>query len=48
MDKTTAPSVSSISRMLRGGKRGDEDPKRDHSIDGILGECVDNQYLVIF
>ncbi|KAE8744832.1 hypothetical protein FOCC_FOCC008556, partial [Frankliniella occidentalis] len=39
-DKTTAPSVSSISRLLRGGRRDDcGDPRRNHSIDGILGEC---------
>ncbi|XP_042230556.1 protein gooseberry-neuro-like isoform X3 [Homarus americanus] len=36
VDKVTAPSVSSISRILRGGKR-DDDPRKDHSIDGILG-----------
>ncbi|KAK3852780.1 hypothetical protein Pcinc_040645 [Petrolisthes cinctipes] len=36
VDKTSAPSVSSISRILRGGKRED-DPRKDHSIDGILG-----------
>ncbi|XP_066938185.1 protein gooseberry-neuro-like isoform X2 [Macrobrachium rosenbergii] len=36
VDKGTAPSVSSISRILRGGKR-DDDPRKDHSIDGILG-----------
>ncbi|UYV76896.1 PAX3 [Cordylochernes scorpioides] len=39
-DKTTAPSVSSISRVLRGSRPGghDLDRKADHSIDGILGE----------
>ncbi|MPC49577.1 hypothetical protein E2C01_043384 [Portunus trituberculatus] len=37
VDKASAPSVSSISRILRGGKR-DDDPRKDHSIDGILGE----------
>ncbi|XP_071537143.1 uncharacterized protein [Panulirus ornatus] len=36
VDKASAPSVSSISRILRGGKR-DDDPRKDHSIDGILG-----------
>ncbi|XP_045602181.1 protein gooseberry [Procambarus clarkii] len=36
VDKVSAPSVSSISRILRGGKR-DDDPRKDHSIDGILG-----------
>ncbi|CAH1376360.1 protein gooseberry-like isoform X4 [Tenebrio molitor] len=35
-DKNSAPSVSSISRLLRGGRK--EDPERkNHSIDGILG-----------
>lgn len=37
-DKHTAPSVSSISRLIRGGRRDDSDPRRNHSIDGILGE----------
>ncbi|XP_042885638.1 protein gooseberry-like isoform X1 [Penaeus japonicus] len=36
VDKMSAPSVSSISRILRGGRR-DDDPRKDHSIDGILG-----------
>ncbi|XP_068082902.1 protein gooseberry-neuro-like [Anabrus simplex] len=36
-DGTTAPSVSSISRLLRGGRRDDMDSKKDYSIDGILG-----------
>ncbi|XP_076031169.1 uncharacterized protein LOC143019417, partial [Oratosquilla oratoria] len=36
VDKTNAPSVSSISRILRGGKR-DDDPRKDHSIDSIIG-----------
>ncbi|GBP31862.1 Paired box protein Pax-3-B [Eumeta japonica] len=35
-DKNTAPSVSSISRLIRGGKRDESDPRRNHSIDGIL------------
>lgn len=30
------PSISSISRLLRGGSR-DLDGKKDYSIDGILG-----------
>lgn len=30
------PSVSSISRLLRGGRPGD-DGKKDYTIDGILG-----------
>ena len=43
-NKESAPSVSSISRVLRGGVREEEeeeggDPARHcHSIDGILGE----------
>ena len=40
-DKNTAPSVSSISRVLRGGARLESDLNegniKDHSIDGILG-----------
>ncbi|XP_077293697.1 paired box protein gooseberry isoform X2 [Arctopsyche grandis] len=36
-DKHTAPSVSSISRLIRGGRRDESDPRRNHSIDGILG-----------
>lgn len=39
-DKNTAPSVSSISRLLRGGRR-DESERRNHSIDGILGPSDD-------
>lgn len=35
-DKNTAPSVSSISRLIRGGRREDGE-RRNHSIDGILG-----------
>ncbi|XP_004931804.1 protein gooseberry isoform X1 [Bombyx mandarina] len=43
-DKNTAPSVSSISRLIRGGKRDETDPRRNHSIDGILGpsSCEDS------
>uniref|UniRef100_A0A8W7PZI4 Paired domain-containing protein n=1 Tax=Anopheles coluzzii TaxID=1518534 RepID=A0A8W7PZI4_ANOCL len=37
-DKTSAPSVSSISRLLRGGRREDVDLRGNHSINGILGE----------
>jgi ''Paired box'' domain. len=37
-DKNSAPSVSSISRLLRGGRRDESDPRKNHSIDGILGE----------
>ncbi|XP_043510526.1 protein gooseberry-like isoform X3 [Frieseomelitta varia] len=39
-DKASAPSVSSISRLLRGPTnqtRPGDDPRRNHSIDGILG-----------
>ncbi|XP_018393924.1 PREDICTED: protein gooseberry-neuro-like [Cyphomyrmex costatus] len=37
------PSVSSISRLLRGGRPGD-DPKKDYTINGILGggRCGDD------
>ncbi|XP_075168966.1 paired box protein gooseberry [Haematobia irritans] len=35
-DKNSAPSVSSISRLLRGGSIGESGPN-GHSIDGILG-----------
>ena len=34
-DKNSVPSVSSITRILRGGK---PDDKSDHSITGILGQ----------
>lgn len=43
-DKDSAPSVSSISRLLRGGRREDGSEK-NHSIDGILGSssvCEDD------
>ncbi|XP_050510883.1 protein gooseberry [Diabrotica virgifera virgifera] len=43
-DKTSAPSVSSISRLIRGGRKSDSD-KKNHSIDGILGpnsSCEDS------
>ncbi|XP_053670884.1 protein gooseberry [Anopheles nili] len=36
-DKTSAPSVSSISRLLRGSRRDDVDLRGNHSINGILG-----------
>ncbi|CAG0893859.1 unnamed protein product, partial [Cyprideis torosa] len=36
-DASNAPSVSSISRLLRGGYCRDDADKKDHSIDGILG-----------
>uniref|UniRef100_T1HXW7 Paired domain-containing protein n=1 Tax=Rhodnius prolixus TaxID=13249 RepID=T1HXW7_RHOPR len=35
-DKNSAPSVSSISRLLRGGRRDETDLRKNHSIDGIL------------
>lgn len=38
-DKNSAPSVSSISRLLRGGRK-EEGDRKNHSIDGILGECL--------
>ncbi|KAG7210956.1 hypothetical protein KM043_016330 [Ampulex compressa] len=38
------PSVSSISRLLRGGRPGD-DGKKDYTIDGILGG--DKEELVV-
>jgi paired box protein 3/7 len=37
-DKNSAPSVSSISRLLRGGRRDETDLRKNHSIDGILGK----------
>ncbi|KAH0818015.1 hypothetical protein GEV33_004776 [Tenebrio molitor] len=41
-DKNSAPSVSSISRLLRGGRK--EDPERkNHSIDGILVSEMKNR-----
>ena len=42
-NKDSAPSVSSISRVLRGGGHtldGDMDGRPSHSIDGILGEII--------
>ncbi|CAG9865107.1 unnamed protein product [Phyllotreta striolata] len=35
-DKNSAPSVSSISRLIRGGRKEDTE-RKNHSIDGILG-----------
>ncbi|CAH1154723.1 unnamed protein product [Phaedon cochleariae] len=35
-DKNSAPSVSSISRLIRGGRKDDPE-RKNHSIDGILG-----------
>ncbi|CAH1100640.1 unnamed protein product [Psylliodes chrysocephalus] len=35
-DKNSAPSVSSISRLIRGGRKDDSE-RKNHSIDGILG-----------
>jgi len=43
-DKASAPSVSSITRLLRGPAnqtRPGDDLRRNHSIDGILGECYE-------
>lgn len=39
-DKNTAPSVSSISRLIKG--RRDDSERRNHSIDGILGGTDDD------
>nr|UEK51555.1 gooseberry-like 2 [Parasacculina yatsui] len=39
-DRNSAPSVSSISRILRGGSLLPDDLRKDHSIDGILGESA--------
>ena len=47
-DKETAPSVSSISRVLRGAGAGDAEPDTEadsearpsHSINEILGRCA--------
>jgi len=47
-DKASAPSVSSITRLLRGPTnqtRPGDDPRRNHSIDGILGEFL---FKIIF
>ena len=41
-DKNSAPSVSSISRLLRGGGCDTEIPK-NHSIDGILGGSSEDE-----
>lgn len=41
------PSISSISRLLRGGSR-DPDGKKDYSIDGILGgEFFKRSFILI-
>lgn len=50
-DKTSAPSVSSISRLLRGPTnqtRPGDDPRRNHSIDGILGELTPYSVITLF
>ncbi|XP_039287726.1 protein gooseberry-like isoform X2 [Nilaparvata lugens] len=39
-DTNSAPSVSSISRLVRGTRREDSDPRKNHSINGILDDCV--------
>ncbi|KAL9703801.1 hypothetical protein quinque_007319 [Culex quinquefasciatus] len=36
-DKNSAPSISSISRLLRGGRVDDHEGRADHSISGIVG-----------
>lgn len=36
-DKNSAPSISSISRLLRGGRSDDHEGRADHSISGIVG-----------
>ncbi|XP_047740751.1 protein gooseberry isoform X2 [Hyalella azteca] len=41
VDKTEAPSISSISRIIRGGRRED-DLRKDHSIDGILEDASED------
>jgi hypothetical protein len=47
-DKNSAPSVSSISRVLRGGSmtctdlNGSDGGRSNHSIDGILGRTGEN------
>ncbi|XP_018915875.1 protein gooseberry isoform X2 [Bemisia tabaci] len=44
-DKTTAPSVSSISRLIRSGSRKEDgDLRKNHSIDGILGASSDDEF----
>jgi hypothetical protein len=49
---TDPPSVSSISRLLRGGGMGDrkeDDSRKDYSIHGILGGeyIVENKNLIM-
>jgi hypothetical protein len=45
-DKNSAPSVSSISRLLRGGRRDETDLRgKNHSIDGILGKSIHLSYI---
>ncbi|XP_044739842.1 protein gooseberry-neuro-like [Chrysoperla carnea] len=39
---TDPPSVSSISRLLRGSRKDDPDGKKDYTIDGILGGRVED------
>lgn len=49
-DKASAPSVSSISRLLRGPTnqtRPGDDPRRNHSIDGILGELIPSSTIIV-
>ena len=47
-DKNNAPSVSSISRVLRGGHVTDlssEEGRTNHSIDGILGKQTSSKEI---
>ncbi|XP_053690004.1 protein gooseberry [Sabethes cyaneus] len=43
-DKNSAPSISSITRLLKGGRHGDFEVRGNHSINGILGgsSCDDD------
>lgn len=41
------PSVSSISRLLRGGRPGD-DGKKDYTINGILGGSKSEFFCTFF
>ncbi|XP_055536690.1 protein gooseberry [Wyeomyia smithii] len=43
-DKNSAPSISSITRLLKGGRHGDFEMRGNHSINGILGgsSCDDD------
>ena len=46
-DKNNAPSVSSISRVLRGGHTDgctSDEGRTNHSIDGILGKTLKQKF----